>query len=33
MGCVIDFGHALMSKEKPAESAVLLQMNGKLFND
>jgi len=32
VGCVIDFGHALMAKEKPAESAVLLQMNGKLFN-
>ena len=32
VGCVIDFGHSLMAKEKPAESAVLLQMNGKLFN-
>jgi len=32
VGVVIDFGHSLMSKEKPAESAVLLQMNKKLFN-
>ena len=32
VGCVIDFGHSLMAKEKPAESAVLLQMNNKLFN-
>ncbi len=32
VGVVIDFGHSLMAKEKPAESAVLLQMNKKLFN-
>jgi xylose isomerase len=32
VGCVIDFGHALMAKEKPAESLVLLSMHEKLFN-
>ena len=32
VGVVIDFGHSLMAKEKPAESAVLLLMNNKLFN-
>jgi xylose isomerase len=32
VGVVIDFGHALMAKEKPAESAVILLMNNKLFN-
>ncbi len=32
VGVVIDFGHALMAKEKPAESAVILLMHNKLFN-
>jgi len=32
VGVVIDFGHALMAKEKPAESIALLLMNNKLFN-
>lgn len=32
VGVVIDFGHSLMAKEKPAESAALLSMNGKMFN-
>jgi len=32
VGVVIDFGHSLMAKEKPAESVVLLQMNNKLSN-
>lgn len=32
VGVVLDFGHALMSKEKPAESVALLCMNNKLFN-
>lgn len=32
VGVVIDFGHTLMAKEKPAESVVLLQMNNKLSN-
>jgi len=32
VGVVIDFGHSLMAKEKPAESAVLLLMHNKLFN-
>jgi xylose isomerase len=31
VGVVIDFGHALMAKEKPAESVVLLKKNDKLF--
>ena len=32
VGVVIDFGHSLMAKEKPAESAAVLSMNKKLFN-
>ena len=32
VGVVIDFGHSLMAKEKPAESAAILSMNNKLFN-
>jgi xylose isomerase len=32
VGVVIDFGHSLMAKEKPAESAAILCMNNKLFN-
>lgn len=32
VGVVIDFGHSLMAKEKPAESLALLSMHGKLFN-
>lgn len=32
VGVVIDFGHSLMAKEKPAESAAILGMNKKLFN-
>lgn len=32
VGVVIDFGHALMSKEKPGESVTLLCLNNKLFN-
>jgi xylose isomerase len=32
VGGTIDFGHALMSQESPAESVCLLQRYGKLFN-
>lgn len=32
VGVVIDFGHSLMAKEKPAESLALLSMHNKLFN-
>ncbi len=32
VGVTIDFGHALMGKEKPGESAALLGKYGKLFN-
>ena len=32
VGGTIDFGHALMAQESPAESVVLLQRHGKLFN-
>ncbi len=32
VGVVIDFGHSLMAKEKPAESAVILLMHNKLYN-
>jgi xylose isomerase len=32
VGVVIDFGHSLMAKEKPAESAAILCMNNKLYN-
>jgi len=32
VGVVIDFGHSLMAKEKPAESVVILGMHKKLFN-
>jgi xylose isomerase len=32
VGVTIDFGHALMGKEKPGESAALLGNSGKLFN-
>jgi xylose isomerase len=32
VGVTIDFGHALMAKEKPAESVALLSMHKKLFN-
>jgi len=32
VGVVIDFGHSLMSKEKPAESAAILGMHNKMFN-
>ena len=32
VGAVIDFGHALMSREDPAESLVLLSRHHKLFN-
>lgn len=31
-GATLDFGHALMCKENPAESAVLLAKYGRLFN-
>lgn len=32
VGVTLDFGHALMSKEKPGESVALLNRNGRLFN-
>lgn len=32
LGVVLDYGHALMSKENPAESAALLAERDKLFN-
>ena len=32
VGGTIDFGHALMAQEDPAESVCLLQRHGKLFN-
>ncbi|MFW6137816.1 MAG: sugar phosphate isomerase/epimerase family protein [Spirochaetota bacterium] len=32
VGVTLDFGHSLMSKEKPAESVVLLSMYDKMFN-
>ncbi len=32
VGVTIDFGHALMAKEKPAESVALLSMHQKMFN-
>jgi len=32
VGVALDFGHALMSKENPGESAVFLARHGKLFN-
>lgn len=32
VGVALDFGHALMSKESPGESAALLARHGKLFN-
>jgi len=32
VGVVIDFGHSLMAKEKPAESVSILNMHKKLFN-
>lgn len=32
VGVVIDFGHSLMAKEKPAESVALLSMHNKMFN-
>jgi len=32
VGVALDFGHALMSKERPGESVALLARHGKLFN-
>ena len=32
VGGTVDFGHALMAQENPAESVCLLQRHGKLFN-
>ncbi|MBW2057211.1 MAG: TIM barrel protein [Deltaproteobacteria bacterium] len=32
VGVTLDFGHALMSKEKPGESVALLSRHGRLFN-
>ena len=32
VGVTLDFGHALMSREKPGESVALLKCHGRLFN-
>jgi xylose isomerase len=32
VGVTLDFGHALMSREKPGESVALLKRHGRLFN-